>query len=392
MLIRLLSRYYAAGLCFRRVEQLPERGSRADEILIAFGVNSSEKLLDLRDGGLIRLPVTLIHEFSPDSLAIAEVAHPADIAIVRKMYVRLPKFGADVVGAPRRRYMREVDMGNDREDFGTDPSGVPLYQGSMVSPFDHRSQAYVSGHGRRTAWKDLPFGEPGKSIVPQWRLALDDIPAKLGSRWREYRIGFCDIANPLNQRTFMSALIPSDMVCGHKVPTITFEPVNDHLMLLWLGIANSLVLDYIARKKVTLTMSFTVVDSLPLPRTFSATPLEFAIASRVLRLSAIGPEMLAFWRRNAASVGFDEKNVTPAEALVERERIRVEIDVLVARDLIGLTAEEMRFLLDPTDILGSECGFETFGAFKRAECREFGEFRTRRLILEAWENFHVEGH
>lgn len=45
----------------------------------------------------------------------------------------------------------------------------------------------------------------------------------------------------------------------------------------------------------------------------------------------------------------------------------------------------MRYLLDPVDILGADCGFETFGAFQRAERRHFGEYRTQRLILEAWD-------
>jgi hypothetical protein len=363
-----------------------EKGLHSDEILVVFGVNSIEKLLSLRDGNLIRLPVALIHEFSPDALAIADVAHAADIAIVRKMYARLPKFGAELAHAPKRKYMREVDMGNDREDFGDDPDGVPLYQGSMVSHFDHRSQAYLSGHGRRTVWRDLRFGSSDKAITPQWHLARDDIPAKLGSRWHQYRIGFCDIANPLNQRTFMSTIIPPEAVCGHTVPSIIFEP-NDHLVaLLWLGVANSLCIDFLVRRKVTMHMTLSIVDSLPLPRLWEATTLDKAIASRTLRLAATGTEMLSFWQENAALVDIDVTRTSPVENPVEREQLRVELDVLVARDLFGLNIDEMRYLLDPTDILGSDCGFESFGALKRAECRDFGEFRTRRLILEAWEH------
>jgi hypothetical protein len=349
-----------------------------------------EKLLALREGNLIDLPVGLIHEFSPDALAIADVAHPADIAIVRKLYARLPKFGIDLPYAPRRRYMAEIHMGNDREEFDDDPDGVPLYQGSMVSHFDHRSQAYVSGHGRRTVWRDLAFGSPDKLITPQWHLAHEDIPAKLGTRWQEYRIGFCDIANPLNQRTFMSTIIPPGTVCGHTVPSIIFEP-NDHLVaLLWLGVANSLCIDFLVRRKVTIHMTLSIVDSLPLPRLWEATTLDKAIASRTLRLAATGTEMLSFWQENAALVDIDVTKTSPAEDPFERERLRVELDVLVARDLFGLNIAEMRYLLDPTDILGSDCGFESFGALKRAECRDFGEFRTRRLILEAWEHFRSE--
>ena len=65
--------------------------------------------------------------------------------------------------------------------------------------------------------------------------------------------------------------------------------------------------------------------------------------------------------------------------------------ILVARDMFGLTRDEMRYLLDPTDILGPDCGFETFGALQRAEKKAYGEFRTRRLILEAWDGLDKSG-
>lgn len=51
----------------------------------------------------------------------------------------------------------------------------------------------------------------------------------------------------------------------------------------------------------------------------------------------------------------------------------------------------MRYMLDPSDVLGPDCGFETFGALQRAECKVHKEFRTRRLILETWNKMPQEG-
>ena len=362
-----------------------EKGAVTNEIPMAFGIDTTDKLLALRNGFPIELPIALISEFSPDALAITGISHPADIKIIRKIYSCLPKFGADMPGTPVPQYMREIDMGNDREDFGNEPDGIPLYQGSMVTFFDHRAQAYVSGHGRRTTWRELPFGDPDKSIAPQWRLPEASLPVKLSNRWRTYRIGFCDIANPLNQRTLIAALIPADVVCGHKVPTITFKPESPCLSLLWLAVVNSIAIDYIARKKITLTASFTVIDSLPLPRSFKGTALENAIARRALLLSVTGPEMAAFWRSTAPMLGFNPDRDAPIEDPAQREQLRIELEVLIARDLFGPTLDEMRYLLDPRDILGPECDFETFGALQRAERRTYNEFRTRRLVLEAWD-------
>jgi hypothetical protein len=280
--------------------------------------------------------------------------------------------------------MREIDMGNDREDFEYDPSGLPVYEGRMVEAFDHRAKAYVSGRGRKAIWRELLFGEADKTIVPQWRLGRSNLPSKLVDRYTCYRVCFCDVGGVTNSRFLMATLIPPRVVCGHSVPTILFDPSDNRLMMLWLGVANSFVLDFLARKKAALHITFTIMDSLPLPRAFNGSNLEQSIASRALRLAATGPEMAEFWGNTASSLGIDPIT-SPVEDSSDRERLRAEIDVLVARDLFGMTRDEMRYLLDPGDILGTDCGFETFGALKRAEEKQWdGRFRSRDLILDLW--------
>lgn len=37
------------------------------------------------------------------------------------------------------------------------------------------------------------------------------------------------------------------------------------------------------------------------------------------------------------------------------------------------------------DVLGADCSLEILGVLKNSEMREFGEYRTRRLVLEAWD-------
>ncbi|WP_339667733.1 hypothetical protein [uncultured Roseovarius sp.] len=45
----------------------------------------------------------------------------------------------------------------------------------------------------------------------------------------------------------------------------------------------------------------------------------------------------------------------------------------------------MLYILDPDNVLGKDCGVETFKALRNAEMREFNDFRTQRLIEEAWD-------
>jgi hypothetical protein len=363
-----------------------EPGGKTDTFGAAFGVNSAEKLAALASGLPIDLPVSLVVEFSPDALAIAEVAHPSEIEVSKKVYARFPKFGSGGIDLARRQYMRELDMGNDREDFGNDPDGLPLYEGRMVDAFDYRAKAYVSGRGRASVWADLTFGSAAKKITPQWRVREGALPGKILERFNRARIGFCDVASPTNQRALVACLIPPNTVCGHKVPTITFDPADSRLDLLWLGVANSFAMDFVVRKKVALTMSYTLMDSLPLPRCYRDSETERAIVARSLRLSATGSEMRPFWERATAKLAVDNVELEPAEDVQVRRALRAEIDVLVARDVFGLTRDEMRYLLDPGDILGRDCGFETFGALMRAECKAHKAFVTRDLILATWES------
>jgi hypothetical protein len=67
-----------------------------------------------------------------------------------------------------------------------------------------------------------------------------------------------------------------------------------------------------------------------------------------------------------------------------RARIRAELDAYIAR-LYGLTRDELRYILDPADVYGPEFPGETFRVLKEKETRLYGEYRTRRLVLEAWD-------
>jgi len=95
-----------------------------------------------------------------------------------------------------------------------------------------------------------------------------------------------------------------------------------------------------------------------------------------------------------------------------RARIRAELDAYYAK-LYGLTRKQLRYILDPADLTEREladildpweevadpldpAGYaercrrstfpgETFRVLKEKELRQYGEYRTRRLVLEAWE-------
>jgi hypothetical protein len=342
-----------------------------------FVIRTETALAAALAGDVLHIPIRLIREFSPEALAVMEFDSQTDIDIAGKMYECWPKFGEPCDWWASRPYKREIDMGNDRDLFSEDPDGLPLYEGRMVSHYDHRAKGYRSGRGRAAKWEELPFDRRDKSIQAQWFIPRSRIPSKARTRTRRFRVGFCDVASPTNERALTAALLPQACISGDKVPTIMFRLEFAWAQILWLACANTMAVDYIVRKKVSLKMSYTIMDSLPLPRLQVDHPAVAALAERALCLTCTGPEMTPFWNQMAGHGWVEPVDPTgpvPGE-LDEDERLRLtaEIEVIVARDLYGLTPDEMSHVLS------------TFPIVERRQIEKYGEYRTKRLILEGFE-------
>ena len=350
------------------------KGGTTSRFEVAFEIRSPAGLARAMSGETTTLNVADIRGQSPTALAIPEVADATDAALASRMSRVWPVFGDATAGLPFRHYQRELDMTNDRDLFGEFTKGLPVYEGRMVNQFDHRAKAWRSGRGRAAVWEALPFGDPRKAIVPQWRLPQENIPAKLDNRTELYRIGWCDVTAPRNERSLLAALIPPGVICGNKVQTFDFSRDHEWAYMIWLAVANSFCVDFLARKKVALSMSLTVLDSLPFPRLALDHALVDRLARLALRLTCTSPEMTAYW--NAMAVyGWCEKipeHASPPGFIDAEQRAaaRAEIDAIVARELFDLSADELATVLD------------TFPVLRRREEKTYGEFRTKRLVLE----------
>jgi hypothetical protein len=350
------------------------RGSATDTFSSGFGIADETGLARLRSDP-IRIEVATVRLQSPDALAISETKPGPDAEIAATLYGAWPAFGAETSGHPRRRYAAEVHMGNDRDLFTDFEPGLPVYEGRMIDQYDHRAKAYRSGRGRAAVWEPLPFGGSGKAIVSQWRVPLRNLPEKVRERVGRYRVAFCDVASPGNERTLVAALVPPGVVCGHKAPTLTLGDDDDWAYLPWLVAANSFCVDFLARKKVTLSMALNVVDSLPLPRLLPGDTHLDRLAPLALRLTCTAPDMVSYW--NAMSVygwcELVEEGSVPADALLDesaRAEARAEIDAVVAKRLYGLSRDQLAYVLDQFPVL------------ERKDRKAFGTFATKDRVLE----------
>lgn len=67
-----------------------------------------------------------------------------------------------------------------------------------------------------------------------------------------------------------------------------------------------------------------------------------------------------------------------------RALLRAELDAFFARKY-GLSRDELRYILDPKDVKGPNYPSETFRGLQANEHARYGEYRTQRLVLEAFD-------
>ena len=73
-----------------------------------------------------------------------------------------------------------------------------------------------------------------------------------------------------------------------------------------------------------------------------------------------------------------------------RAHLRADLEAFYAR-AYGLTRDELRYILDPADVKGPDYPSETFRVLKEKEVRKYGEYRTCRLVLAAWDRMEASG-
>jgi len=221
--------------------------------------------------------------------------------------------------------------------------------------------------------------------TPVAALQTRDDVLVLAERWLQaacpkWLMGWRDICRATDERTVIASVMPTVGV-NHKTPLwfAKSAPTVSHVAAL-LGNFDALVLDFVARQKVGGTsLAYFYLKQLPFlpPDRYTEADLAF-IVPRVLELTYTAHD-LADWAHGLGHSGppfvFDPDR---------RAVLRAELDACYAR-LYGLTRDELRYILDPADVMGADYPSETFRVLKNNEMREFGEYRTQRLVLREFD-------
>jgi hypothetical protein len=93
------------------------------------------------------------------------------------------------------------------------------------------------------------------------------------------------------------------------------------------------------------------------------------------------------WRSREQLGGAVARLIDASESVFDPDRrslLRAELDACYAR-LYGLTCEELQYILDPATTHGPDYPTVTFPGLRKNEIAKHGEYRTQRLVLEAWD-------
>lgn len=311
-----------------------------------------------------------------------------DAELTAQIYSRIPVLINDALGT-EGNYWRSTfhsriwHMAEDSEWF-TKPSDEPtddespLYEAKMIHQFDHRWATYDGPESRDVI--DVEKKDPTFEIRSRYVVPTVEVTNRLRQvGWpHQWLLGWRDITNGTNERTLIAAAFPLTAV-GNTCP-LMFPGQSPSEISCLIANVSSLVTDYAARQKIGGThMTFGYLTQLPIlpPSAYSAGDLSF-ISVRVRELTYTSYSMTPFARdlgHQGEPFRWDEER---------RALLRAELDAFYAR-AYGLTREELRYILDPADVMGPDYPSETFRVLKNNEIRKFGEYRTQRLVLDAWD-------
>jgi len=265
-----------------------------------------------------------------------------------------------------------------------DPSGsiaMPLLQGAMIWQFD-------SWYSDSASLLSDSASQPllmGMTPSPNY-LISPDVAASENPKESTCRLGFRDVQNATNQRTFVGTILPP-FPAGNTINYLTGGDLETDLFLL--ASLSFFATDYLLRNKMSQNhVNWFYVEELPVPVSVTEAESKAIVARLAERLCMIGPTgwlgCRLLGRQPAAARRW-------AVTQHERLRIRTAIDAVMA-SLYGLSRGDFAWILrdcdHPQHCLADKAfcrGLDTKG-FWRVDKEQLPELRHTVLSLAAFDD------
>jgi hypothetical protein len=224
------------------------------ELHMRSGIRSAIALEDVPDvgsiPGAIDVPLALVRRFSGDGIAVPELEHERDRAILARVLAFAPALGSeDGWGV---RFGRELNATDDARHFGR--SGLPIVEGKLVDPY----RVHVEGA----------------------RAFINASTARrlLGNRFERPRLGYREVASATNRLTLIATIVPADVITTHTI--FCARDGDEALHWFLCGIFNSFIANYLVRLRGGTHVSASVIHHLPVPRLPRSSRMFTGIATR----------------------------------------------------------------------------------------------------------------
>jgi len=304
---------------------------------------------------------------------------------------------------------------------------LPLYEAKMIWHYDHRFGTYAGVDSRTSTQTPTPtleqYQDPNYLIIPWYWVNTPHVDSLSDKKWH---IGFRDISNNTNERTMIVSIVPESAI-SNKLPIISFSSLSN--VFLFHANLSTIIFDYFTRQKIGGTsLNFYLVNQFPIlsPKHYS-TNVQTDILLRIIELTYVAWDIKPYidtlwifsddqvkkriilkWQENKEETGghlwlppfwahqsqdptvrdYPGCPLPPFKWDEDRRAVlKAELDAIYAK-LYGLTTDELRYILDPQDVYGPDFPGETLRVLKEKEIRLYGEYRTKRLVMEAWEKLN----
>lgn len=258
---------------------------------------------------------------------------------------------------------------------------LSLYEAKMLGHFDHRFSTYHNATQAQLNVGSLPrptdqqHNDPNMEPLARYWVDRAEVETQLDTKgWnRDWLLGWRDIARASDTRTFVPAVLPATAV-GHSFPlALPAQPSNVPLVhATW----SSLIVDYVSRQKLSgAHMIYAALKQLPCPA-----PAAFGEPAGWLQGKSLAEWIIPYvlelsytsWRLKPYAREMNDDGPPFRWDPERRVLLRADLDAAFMH-VYGLTRPKVEHVLD------------SFFVVRKYDERDFGEYRTRRLVLEAYD-------
>ena len=330
-----------------------------DPLPFTSGVNRLEDLLDLKRRTL-PIAQSVLRALAPDTLAIPDTRDPVLLDLLAVIYQDRPLLLNPMPeGGWCIDWGREFDLHDDRAVLSENGSGAPLREGKHIHQFTsdfaeptyhlnvpEGERALLRRAMKRAKLKGDPYGRTRRR--GERSLLEEGIrPGGLESPFDQYRLGFRETSNRGNERTLIAAIIPPGTAVTHSIHYFYRSQWNEArngyqtilpagAMAYLAGLLNSMVLDFVVRRKVDAHVTKSVMATAPI----ADIPLDSGPGAEIVGLSARLTCRSPDFAELAEVLGCECGPLKPGQ----ERALRAELDARVAR-LYGLSATQLDLVL-----------------------------------------------